>query len=256
MIDGLFGNIEDKELAMLDMMKHKESVKFSLLRTTAIDGFSERLRYGVNKKISKDAMVEFLQTMIASDAKPHQLRIFNICGYPSETEADWWEYIDTLRESDANIKREKQWGIILNSTPFRAMPATPMACAPMSKKNYRGVIGDTLGRGLKGNVIYQGNAMWSVESMGTDSLSSVMLSAIAHRGSEKDSEAIARLCNTSKFWSASASVKEATLCKYFDMDTLFGSYTPDTLPSRYLRTYAGVEKMWGKTPLELQHKKL
>jgi hypothetical protein len=40
------------------------------------------------------------------------------------------------------------------------------------------------------------------------------------------------------------------------MDTLFGSYTPDTLPSRYLRTYAGVEKMWGKTPLELQHKKL
>lgn len=256
MIDGLFGNIEDKELAMLDMNKHKDSVKFSLLRTTAIDGFCERLRYGVNKKISKDVMVEFLQNMIASDAKPHQLRIFNICGYPSETEADWWEYIDTLRESDAKIKQDKQWGIILNNTPFRATPATPMACAPMSKKNYRGVIGSTLGKGLKGNLIYQGNAMWSVESLGTDSLSSVMLSAIAIRGSEKDSEAIARLCNTSKFWSASANVKEATLCKYFDMDTLFGSYTPDTLPSRYLHTYAGIHKMWGVTPLELQHKQL
>ena len=30
----------------------------------------------------------------------------------------------------------------------------------------------------------------------------------------------------------------------------FGAFTPEVLPSRYLRTYAAIEKMWGNTPLE------
>ena len=77
-----------------------------------------------------------------------------------------------------------------------------------------------------------------------------MLSAIAHRGSVADAENIAKLCATKKFWSASSAVKELTLEKYFDMDKLFGAFTPETLPSRYLRTYLPVEKGWGRTPLE------
>ncbi len=124
----------------------------------------------------------------------------------------------------------------------------------MSKRNYRGLIGGVLGKGLKGNLIYQGRRVWSVESMGTDSLSTVMLSAIAHRGEIHDSENIAKLCATKKFWTASSAEKEAVLCKHFDMDKLFGAYTPQTLPSRYLRTYCEVEKMWGRTPLELDAK--
>ena len=161
------------------------------------------------------------------------------------------EFLDELRLADeATDRRDKQWPIVLHSTPFRAMPATPMACAPMSKRNYRGLIGGKLGAGLKGNLIYQGKNLWAVESMGTDSLSTVMLSAIAHRGSREDSENIGRLCATKKFWSASASVREKTLERYFDMDRLFGPFTPETLPSRYLRTYLPVERGWGRTTLE------
>lgn len=43
---------------------------------------------------------------------------------------------------------------------------------------------------------------------------------------------------------ASAKVKQATLEKYFDVDNLFGEFTPDTLPTRNIRTYCKVEKMW------------
>lgn len=125
----------------------------------------------------------------------------------------------------------------------------------MSLKNYRGLIGSKLGKGLKGGLIYQGPSLWAVESMGTDSLSTVMLSAIAHRGSEADSENIAKLCATKKFWSAPSAAKEATLTKYFDMDDLFAAKTPEDLPSRYLRTYAQVEKAWGKTPLEVEERR-
>lgn len=256
MADSLFGDIADKERAMLDLDRDRDSVDFSHLRTTAIDGFSERLRCGVNKRITRDIMHRFLVAMLTSPAAPHQLKFYNICGYPSETEDDWFEFLDELRRADmACDKRDKQWSIVLHSTPFRPMPATPMACAPMAKRNFRGAIGKTLGPDLKGNLIYQGRSLWAVESMGTESLSTVMLSAIAHRGSADDSEAIARLCGTAKFWSASSAVKEATLCRYFDMDRLFGAFTPDTLPSRYLRTYCSVERMWGQTPLELALRK-
>ena len=121
------------------------------------------------------------------------------------------------------------------------------------KRNYRGAMWRILGAGLNGNLIYHGKSLWSVESMGTDSPATVMLDAIAHRGGVDDTDNIKRLCATKKFWTASAGQKEATLCKYFDMDRLFGAFTPETLPSRYLSTYAKVEKMWGKTPLEVAY---
>jgi len=244
MSDSLFGGIEGKELAMLDL-KEGQIIDFAHLRTTAIDGMSERLRYMVNKRISRDTLLWFIKQMLGYSGQSHQIKLYNIIGYPTETLDDWMEFLDTIKQADAESPaRAKQWSIVLHSTPFRPMPATPMACKPMSKRNYRGEVGRILGKGLKGNLIYQGKSVWSVESMGTESLSTVMLSAIAHRGSVDDSENILKLCNTKKFWSASSAIKEATLSKYFDMDALFGEYTTQTLPNRYLRTYLPVEGAW------------
>ena len=245
MEDSLFGPVADRERAMLDLHDNPESIDFAHLRTTAIDGMSERLRRMVGKPITREIMLEFLRAMITYRGAPHQLKFYNIVGYPTETESDWVEFVDTLAEADGDApQREKQWSIVLHSTPFRPMPATPLACAPMSYRNYRGQIGKTLGPQLKGNLIYQGRSLWAVESMGTESLSTVFLSAIAHRGAESDTENIIRLCRTRKFWSAPSPVRLATLEKYFDASRLFGEFTADTLPSRYLRTYAKVEKMW------------
>ena len=247
MEDTLFGNIADKERAMLDLHEEPSSVDFAHLRTTAIDGMSERLRRMINKPITREIMLEFLDAMLCYEGKAHQIKFYNIVGYPTETDEDWFEFLDTLREADERApKRDKQWSIVLHSTPFRPMPATPMACEPMSYRNYRGELGRVLGPELKGNLIYQGKSLWSVESMGTESLPTVVLSAICHRGTESDTEAIIRVARSRKFQSASTAVKLATLEKYFDVGTLFGRFTPETLPSRYLRTYAKVEKMWGK----------
>ena len=246
--NSLFAEMVDLERAMIDIQRDPEKISFSKLRTTAIDGMSERLRYMVNKRISRACMVDFIRRMIGSDAAPHQMKFYNIVGYPTETDDDWMEYLDTLREADSGPQNGKQWSIVLHNTPFRPMPATPLACAPMSKRNYRGQIGTALGRGLKGNLIYQGTNLWSVESMGTESLATVMLSAIAHRGNADDSESIERICRSKKFWCAPAAVREATLERHFDMDTLFGEFTAETLPSRYLRTYCAVEKCWNRPP--------
>lgn len=247
MSDALFGGIEDKERAMLDLHDDPGSVDFAHLRTTAIDGMSERLRRMINKPITREIMLEFLDAMLRYEGKPHQIKFYNIVGYPTETDEDWFEFLDTLREADGRApQREKQWSIVLHSTPFRPMPATPMACEPMSYRNYRGELGCVLGAGLKGNLIYQGRSLWSVESMGTESLPTVILSAICHRGTESDTESVIRIARSRKFWSAPMAVKIATLEKYFDVGTLFGRFTSQTLPSRYLRTYAKVEKLWDK----------
>lgn len=247
MQDSLFGGIAEKERALLDLHKNLAEVNFSRLRTTSIDGMSERLRRMVNKPITKAVLLDFLGAMLRYQGKPHQVKLYSIVGYPTETEADWYEIVDVIGQADRDSALiDRPWSIVLHCTPFRAMPATPMACEPMSYRNYRGEIGHVLGAGLKGNLIYQGRNLWAVESMGTESLSTVILSAICHRGSSADTDAIMRVSRSRKFWSASTAVRVATLERYFDVDTLFGRFSPETLPSRYLRTYAKVEKLWGK----------
>lgn len=240
---GLWGGDENRERAMLDIASGIE-LDFTKLRTTAIDGLSQRLRFMVNKKITREMLVDFIIKLHTS-GKPHQVKIYNIIGYPTETLDDWFEFKEDIIKADEQLsKTSKQTSLLLHSTPFRAMPATPMACKPMSYKNYRGEIARVLGAGYKGNIFYQGNAVWAVESMGTESLPTVIQSAIVWRGTEKDTENIIKIARSKKFNGASSKVKQATLEKYFDVKTLFGEFTKESLPTRYLRTYAQVEKMW------------
>lgn len=249
--EGLWGGGVDRERAIIDM-HNGVPVDFNKLRTTAIDGLSERIRVAVNKRITRDMLRAFLDRLFRCE-HPHQVKIYNIVGYPTETEADWREFLDDVRLADEAFpgRREKQTCLLLHSTPFRAMPATPLACAPMSLRNYRGEIARVLGGGrYKGNIFYQGRAAWCVESMGTESLSTVALSAIVWRGTEADADNIVKLSRARKFWSAPGPVRVATLEKYFDLPRLFGAFTPETLPTRNIGTYCAVEKMWCRTKLE------
>jgi radical SAM superfamily enzyme YgiQ (UPF0313 family) len=241
---GLWNGGVDRERAIIDIA-NGERVDFNKLRTTAIDGLSQRLRFMVNKKITRDMLQDFLFKLAKCD-KPHQVKFYNIVGYPTETAEDWREFLEDIIKVDKRLsKTDKQTSILLHSTPFRAMPATPLACKEMSYKNYRGEIARVLGgRKYKGNIFYQGNSIWAVESMATESLSTVIQSAIIWRGTEKDAKNIIRISCSNKFNTASAMVKQATLEKYFDVKTLFGKFTAETLPTKYLKTYANIEKMW------------
>ena len=228
---------------MIDMHNGVE-VDLVKLRTTAIDGMSERLRYMVNKRISRDMLRDFIDRFARCD-KPHQVKFYNIIGYPTETEDDWHEFVEDISAVDSKLPvSDRQTCILLHSTPFRAMPATPLATAPMQYCNYRGEVAKRLGPNLKGNIFYQGNAIWAVESMGTDSLSTVIQSAIVWRGTESDSDNFVKVAASKKFKSASSTVKQVTLEKYFDVGKLFGAFTKSTLPTRYLKTYCKVERVW------------
>ena len=60
---------------------------------------------------------------------------------------------------------------------------------------------------------------------------------------EDDSEVIARLATSAKFQGASMAHKTAILERHVDVGRLFGPYTWDTLPTRYLSAYTPGDKL-------------
>jgi len=116
----------------------------------------------------------------------------------------------------------------------------------MSYCNYRERIAKIFRQGKHDeyrSVFFRGNRFWSAESHGTESLPTVVLDALVLRGTEDDSEVIARLACSPKFRNGSTRHKTAILERHVDIDRLFGAYTWNDLPTRYLRTYVPVEKM-------------
>lgn len=245
---GLWNGGVDRERAIIDLDNGVE-VDMNKLRTTAIDGLSERIRFAVNKRITRRMLRTFIRR--AADCEhPHQVKVYNIIGYPTEGDSDWFEFLEDIcaTDSEYGAKRDKQLCLMLHSTPFRAMPATPLACEPMSYRNYRGEVARVLGAGkYRGNIFYQGKAIWAVEGMGTESLPTVIQSAVVWRGVESDAQSFALIArNLTRFHGAPSLVRRKTLEKYFDVERLFSRLTPSELPTRNILTYCAVEKMWNQ----------
>ncbi len=246
-------NMSERECAPLDYESGEYEVNFNLIRTTAIDGSSERLRFGVGKKIKNDTVKAFVRDCVSSDASPRLVRIFNIVGYPTETKSDYEEIIRVFREADESIEKsqpKKKWLFSLQNNPFIAYPATPLACAPMRFYDFHGGIRKELGLNLEKFRLYEGAHLDLLESWTIEGLPQIALNAIMARGAQEDAENITKIACSSKFWNASKNAKVATLKKYFDIDKIFGAFTPAELPTRWLRAWCPVENAWGKTPLE------
>lgn len=217
-----------------------------------LDGFSERLRFLVAKPITRIMLRTFLRNFAISDCHG-DLKLFCIVGYPGENEDDYAELVEDIEIAESTLpQRSRKRLIELQTTPFKAMPATPAACWPMSCTDYRFQIAafltGTKGRTRGGQFYDHGRCLWARTSLYGESLGTIALETIVLRGTEADSENVGRVARTSRFWSARSIDRLDLLAKNFDLDTLFGGFTAATLPTRYLRTYARVEKMWDQQP--------
>jgi hypothetical protein len=79
--------------------------------------------------------------------------------------------------------------------------------------------------------------------MGTDSLCSVVLDAVALRGVESDADAVGAIARTRRFWAAGSRQKMATLERAFDVDKLMGAFDLETYPVSYLSGYVDSRKI-------------
>lgn len=239
-----------REWAMLDILRGgAECYNLRALQITALDGLSERLRTLAGKPIRSDDFRQFLSLAISYGGNSH-FKLYNIVGYPSESFADYSEFLEDVRYADESADSQNHPRIELHSTPFRAMPATPAACWPMSLQDYRGQISKTMqqisGAPDMGKLgIYEGRHLSVYESKYTESLPTTAFAAIVYRGVQSDSDRIARLALKLDAYERLNSAKKLdVLASGFDLDTLFGAFTAETLPTRNIRTYLPVEKHW------------
>jgi len=234
----------DSEKTMFEIIAGDHS-NLSALRMVGLDGISERIRQNVNKRISNHDVVEFFKIM-NDKSKPHHIKFYNICGYWDECDDDYKDFAETINNVDNSIGTGK-WCIELHSTPFRPMPATPLSHMPTQYYNFRKNISKKLRKHtghMSGNsVFYNGKNIFGLETMGTESLSTVIIDMIVIRGTEQDGELFKKLATTKKFNSLNTNGKVKTLEKYFDINKLFGKYEHGTLPTEYLETYVDVSKI-------------
>lgn len=234
----------DSEKTIFEIIAGDHS-NLSALRMVGLDGISERIRYNINKRISNDDIVSFFKIM-NDKSKPHHIKFYNICGYWDESDEDYKDFAEIIKSVD-NLISTGKWCIELHSTPFRPMPATPLSHMPTQYYNFRKNISKKLrkhtGYMSDNSVFYNGKNIFGLETMGTESLSTVIIDMVVLRGTENDGEIFKKLSQTKKFMSLDTTGKIKTLERYFDVNKLFGKYEPGTLPTEYLSTYVDITKI-------------
>jgi len=94
-------------------------------QTTALDGWSEDTRKKINKPISDEQIIEILNKIISDIDGIMRLKVFQIIGYPWETEQTLQEDICRFRDILGKVKpgKGRVMMMILN-TPFSPEPLT------------------------------------------------------------------------------------------------------------------------------------
>ena len=101
--------------------------KSSLVRS-AIDGFSERLRYACGKRISNKDIVDGIISFSRTVSRPITLNVYNIGNMPTETSSDREE----LDHVFSDVETDYRLTALLHTTPFRPSLLTPMQWEPVA----------------------------------------------------------------------------------------------------------------------------
>ena len=111
------------EIMFADICKHNQ--KFGRF-TTALDGYSERLRYQFGKRISWQ-MVEDSLDHVASFRGNTYIKLYNIHNFPTETDADREEFFRFFENYAASsMKPDGVLTVEVLNTAFRPSLNTPM----------------------------------------------------------------------------------------------------------------------------------
>jgi len=129
--DGPSGGMQ-VELTMHDVIAQYDGQWPRLL--TAADGYSERLRFAFNKRITRDMIGAvgrhlaevWTRTRGLTPEKRLRCMVYNIGNYPTETDADR----DELPLDLVNAAPEGRVTYVIHTTPFRPSPITPSAYLP------------------------------------------------------------------------------------------------------------------------------
>tara|TARA_Y100000310_G_scaffold182176_1_gene182239 strand:+ start:1189 stop:2616 length:1428 start_codon:yes stop_codon:yes gene_type:complete len=234
-----------------DLDHPEEWTKDGSYMIAGIDGFSERLRYMANKPIKNDRLRDFIIGSVQAPSV-YIVKLFNIVGYPTETSEDWKELVEVVKEADSLITKkcdDREFFLIqVTSNHFKPGPVTPFAVVPTRYENLRWLPADTVRQHPLDNPqyrhkIFDGKHLRLLFMQSTEALPQVTLNQLSVRGTEEDAEVLRKIAVSRGYWNASTKKRITTLERYLDVDRLFGTYTWEKLPTRYLHGMTSYDKM-------------
>ena len=192
---------------------------------SAIDGFSERLRFAYGKRISNQDIVDGIEHLGSFPGTTVML-VYNISNMPHETQADRDELYAVLRR--ANPKHRVI--VVVQSTPFRPSLVTPMQWAPVTLYPATS--------DLSASVIHDSDNLRAMHSFSNESPWSQLETVIVSRAKPEDDKLFHTLCFHPKLKNGTAKAKVSLLSRNFDLTDYLREYDPDEKhPAWFLESY-------------------
>jgi len=193
---------------------------------TALDGFSERLRYRFGKKISNADIVTGIERLGAYEGNTVCI-VYNIGSMPTETDQDRQELYSVM----AGAKPENRVVIVLHSTPFRPSLATPMQWEAVTLAPNWNKLGAT--------AFFDSDKLRCVHSTGNEAPYSHLISVIAERATEKTDKLFHAICFHPKLQSGTSARRVEMITRNFDIEQYTKRYEigEDGFPAWFLSGY-------------------
>jgi len=210
-------------------MTWKEMIKSEgkLGRTrSAIDGFSQRIRFLFGKRISCDDVTAGIERLGAYEGNTVCI-VYNVSNMPTETEDDRQELYSVIARSQP----ENRVIIVLHSTPFRPSLVTPM--------QWEGVTLMPNWNKYGASVIYDSDNLRAVHSTGNEAPYSHLISVIAERATTETDKLFQAICFNPKLQSGTAIRRMKILQRNFNLHQYLRQYDigdPD-YPASFLTGY-------------------
>lgn len=209
--------------------------------TSSIDGFSERLRFAMNKRIPNNQIIEFIKYITSNTTcKALRLKLYNIVGIETETETDYNEFLETIIKIG---ELKKNISIIVHSTPLNPSICTPVAYAPINiEKDYnknKACLG-------KKNIqrLYETPYLKLLNDFFTEDASSLLEHTIPIRTTFDNIEIFKILCHDKKYKNLRTAEKINFMSGINGFKDIIREYSiNEYLPTQYVNSFIGYDKL-------------
>jgi hypothetical protein len=199
---------------------------------SAIDGFSERLRFAYGKRFSSQLIIDGVNRVGSFGPNATTLLAYNISNMPGETIEDRQELYNTLTEANPDYRVI----VVLQSTPFRPSLATPMQHCAVSIDNPTS--------DLRTQVIVDRPNLRAIHSFSNESPWSQLETVIVERATPQTDKLFHSICFAPKLKNGTWRAKMRLLQKNFDLAPYLRRYDLDEKhPAWFLRSYTSPDKM-------------
>lgn len=198
---------------------------------TAIDGFSERLRFKYGKRITNQEIIDGIN-YVGEFEGTTVMMVYNISNMPGETQDDREELYATIKQADP----QNRVIVVFQSTPFRPSLITPLQWCEVT------LFPQT--SNLSAQVIYDSDNLRVMHSFSNESAYSQLQTVIVSRATEETDKLFNAVCFHPKLKSGTSYERIKLLQGAFDLVSYLRRYEiNERLPSWYLNSYTDAKRL-------------